>query len=196
MEDLGLQNTFKEASATNLDYQNDVKIMTSQPWCVNENGKLVDPAGGITECYISGYLKRKIVSTPGIGAAPPVPPEKVYRISEAHGKGLGMYATQDIHAGDLIVAERPLLVVPRNISSTRPGEVPEYLTMHQIHQVMLHDTEQVYTALLERQDPERKEAFMKLANSHRSDGSGPILGRVRTNGFGDDEMRDLGELNS
>lgn len=196
MDEHDFQERCKEVSPANLDYRDDEKVMTSQPWCVNENGNLVDPAGKITECYISGYLKRKIASTPGVGAALPVPPEKVYRISEASGKGLGMYATQDIRAGDLIVAERPLLIAPRSVSTARDGEIPEHLTMHQIHQVVIHDTEQVYSVLLERLDPDRKNAFMKLANSHRSDGSGPILGRVRTNGFGVDEMRDLGESNS
>jgi hypothetical protein len=32
-------------------------------------------------------------------------------------------------------------------------------------------------------EPENKNAFMELANSHKDDGSGPILGIIRTNGF-------------
>ena len=34
-----------------------------------------------------------------------------------------------------------------------------------------------------RMTPVNRNAFMELANSHRDDGSGPILGMIRTNGF-------------
>ena len=34
-----------------------------------------------------------------------------------------------------------------------------------------------------RMEPEDRNAFMELANSHKDDGSGPILGIIRTNGF-------------
>ena len=39
------------------------------------------------------------------------------------------------------------------------------------------------TALDRLMMPEAKEEFMSLANSHKHDGSGPILGVIRTNGF-------------
>ncbi|KAG6853239.1 hypothetical protein C0991_005826 [Blastosporella zonata] len=35
----------------------------------------------------------------------------------------------------------------------------------------------------ERLDPDQQAAFLDLANAHKEDGSGPILGVIRTNGF-------------
>ncbi len=43
----------------------------------------------------------------------------VYRISSSPGHGLGMFATRKIKMGDLIVDERPLMVV-----SLSPNGVP------------------------------------------------------------------------
>lgn len=135
-------------------------------------------------------MKRKIASTPGLGSPVPVPLDKMYRISEAPGKGVGMLADRDINAGELVVAERPLVIVPAKIHTHRPSMIPAHLTMEQVMQVLLCDTESMYSPVFDRLTPAAREAFYKLADSHLHDGSGPIMGRIRTNAFGVGEMTD------
>ena len=51
---------------------------------------------------------------------------------------------------------------------------------------MYFKQEQHLELVFNRMDEDRKEAYMALANSHKEDGSGPLLGVQRTNGFGVD----------
>ncbi|THH27649.1 hypothetical protein EUX98_g6551 [Antrodiella citrinella] len=164
-----------------LNYQDAQMITTTQPSWLDADGQLTNKDG--TECYISGAMKRKIVAA-GLIPPVPVPSKTIYRISSSPNKGLCMFAKTDIPAGELIVAERPLVIFPGRIMTERRDEIPEHLTFQQMQQVMLNDAEILYTRVVDRLDPQRKAAFMKLANSHLHDGSGPIVGRVRTNGFG------------
>lgn len=103
-----------------------------------------------------------------------------------------MFATRDIAAGDLIVAERPLVIYPTSCSRRSEADLGRLLTKEEQHQVAMSDTEKILEALIARMHPEDKEAFMALPNSHQNDGSGPILGRIRTNGFGEASLMDQG----
>ncbi|KAF7315054.1 SET domain-containing protein [Mycena indigotica] len=62
--------------------------------------------------------------------------------------------------------------------------IPNSFTWPQAHQVMLDEHERFLSMMVDRMVPERREAFLKLANSHREDGSGPYMGIMRTNSFG------------
>ncbi|TCD67262.1 hypothetical protein EIP91_000339 [Steccherinum ochraceum] len=170
---------------TRLDYADQQMIATSMPPLYEPDGKLSTkmPKDGVSECYISGYMKRKIASTPGIGARIPQCKEKVYEVAASYGKGLGMFATRDLKMGDFILAERPLLIVPSKQVTARQGAIPTGLTMQQIKKTLMQDTEVVYKCLVDRMEPPQHAAFMALANCHLTDGSGPLAGRVRTNGF-------------
>ena len=59
---------------------------------------------------VTGWMKRKVLSTPGFPSPIQHPPKIVHEIRQVKGRGLGVFATKDIQAGDLILAERPLLV--------------------------------------------------------------------------------------
>ena len=67
---------------------------------------------GHAECLCTGWFKRKVLSTPGFPSPIVRPPRKSYEVREVRGRGLGLFATEDIEAGDLILAERPLIVKP------------------------------------------------------------------------------------
>ena len=84
--------------------------------------------------------------------------------------------------GELIFAERPLLVSPRGNVSINMPNVEHYDLKTQIAIAMM-EWEKTLEAAVGRMDPEDRKAFMELANSHKDDGSGPILGITRTNGF-------------
>lgn len=178
-----------------LDHSDNQMLCTTLPMRHSSNGPLsADPVGaaidGLTECYISGYLKRKIASTPDLGEYP-VPRVEVeaHRITPIPGKGLGVVAERTIRAGELIMAERPLLIVHGLIVTPRQAQL-DHLTKADNHQVVMHDMEKVFALAVERMSPERKKAFERLTNCHLHDGSGPILGRVRTNSFAVDQMID------
>ncbi|SJL08482.1 uncharacterized protein ARMOST_11846 [Armillaria ostoyae] len=117
--------------------------------------------------------------------------DKVYRISSSPGKGLGIFATRKIKMGNLIVDERPLMVV-----SLSPRDVPvvpmkEGLTPEEKYQYLLYQSEGVVHPVFVRMSEESKKVFKGLHNSHLHDGTGPILGVVRTNGYGfEDDLKD------
>ncbi|KAF9078723.1 hypothetical protein BDP27DRAFT_1412669 [Rhodocollybia butyracea] len=151
--------------------------------------------GGYSECWISDHIKRTIEATPNFPTLPLTPTGgKAYRIAKAGDKGLGMFATRLIRAGDLIIDERPLIVVPA--SSIALEGVLSYLankyTPDQRLRIMLHEKDRCMELAYNKLDPERKKAFMALFNCHSRDGSGEFMGRVRTNGIGIDgeKLRD------
>ena len=49
--------------------------------------------------------------------------------------------------------------------------------------ITLIEWERTLEPAVGRVEPKERNAFMELANSHKDDGSGPILGIIRTNGF-------------
>ena len=93
-----------------------------------------------------------------------------------------MVATRDLKMGDLIVSERPLFVTCPAASSKL--DVPDDTPMEQRIQAMLAQWEKALECGFHRMSEENQVAFKALANSHTQDGSGPILGVIRTNGFG------------
>lgn len=99
-------DSLHEWDASRIDYDDSEYIFTTLPQSSKDSIK----RDGETECMCTGWFKRTIVSTPGF-PSPIIHPEKVvYEVREVEGRGMGVFATEDIGAGDLIVAERPLLV--------------------------------------------------------------------------------------
>jgi hypothetical protein len=98
---------------------------------------------------------------------------------------MGLFSTRALKMGDLILSERPLLVAARGVYTTSPPDfTPEMLIQHR-----LNDLEKYYSVSVQRMRPENRAAFMALANSHKEDGSGPIVGITRTNGLGISGLR-------
>jgi hypothetical protein len=126
--------------------------------------------------------KQAILSTPGFPSSIPQPDMPSHRIRETPTSGLGMVATRDLKMGDLIISERPLLVTCRGASPH--VDVPDGTPMMQRIQAMIVQWEKVLECAFGRMSEESQAAFKALANSHTEDGSGPILGAIRTNGFG------------
>ncbi|KAL1745555.1 hypothetical protein HDZ31DRAFT_81890 [Schizophyllum fasciatum] len=111
----------------------------------------------------------------------------VYRIGPVEGKGLGMLATRDLAPGDLIVAERPLTMAPVGLPPSAddfPDGLSPTVTMRELAGAQFKAAERHFEALARRMTPERRAAFEALSNCHEGDGSGPLMGRFRTNGIG------------
>ena len=177
-----------QASADFTDYPDDDFVMTTQP--AQDLGQTIDNVpDGWSECYISGYAKRQILSTPGFPQPIRRPLKKSYQIKEIPSKGLGIVATRDILAGDLIFAERAIIIWPVQFRSRHPA----HYTQEQAKQVGLFEKEKIMEVLFDRVDPKLQAAYKALHNSHQFDGSGPLGGIGRTNGFAI-ELNDVGKL--
>ncbi|KAJ7596254.1 hypothetical protein C8J56DRAFT_1043355 [Mycena floridula] len=148
---------------------------------------------GWAECYISGYVKRKLLETPGYPAPiPHLPTKPVHRLTETPSRGLTMFATrflitwsmlaaEKLRAGDIILCERPIIVFPA--AKAEQIIFPDHFTEVQRHQAFLYEQEMRLEMLFARVPSWNQKAYKELFNSHTQDGSGPLLGILRTNGF-------------
>ncbi|KAF8875757.1 hypothetical protein BD779DRAFT_204594 [Infundibulicybe gibba] len=153
-----------------------------------DGATLAENPDGWSECLVADKIKDKILSTPGF-PAPLAHPPKVHRIGSAPGKGLGIFATRDLDMGDLIYAERPLLVLPSCTKNIRIG-YPQDWTGEQVERTTMFVWNQQCYRAFERLEPEAQDAFLSLANIHTEDGSWTTHGICRTNGFGIEELVD------
>ncbi|KAK0195507.1 hypothetical protein F5146DRAFT_1025879 [Armillaria mellea] len=156
-------------------------LYTTQP-PINVDTTLADLPDDWTECMVSAPLKSTILETPGYPAHIKRPDTPAHCISESPGKGLGMFTTRKVTAGALILAERALMMVPAGVRGS-PGIFEKY-SAEQARQTVLFEWEKQLEIAYKRMPEERQKAFIALYNSHTQDGSGPIMGVIRTNGYG------------
>ncbi|KAJ7641074.1 hypothetical protein FB45DRAFT_899388 [Roridomyces roridus] len=149
----------------------------------------VDAAPGepTTECIFHPGSKEVLMDLPGfsqpmvkrVGRKSPI------RVKEVQGMGLGLFASRGIKARELIFSERPLLVAAQLLST----RVPSHFTREQQLQYSLDQLEKTLAFAVDRMSDEDKAAYMALKNSHLEDGSGPLVGIMRTNGLGISGLR-------
>ncbi|KZV74908.1 SET domain-containing protein [Peniophora sp. CONT] len=169
-------NGAEVTDALKIDYSDAEYIATTLP----QTGGLVIRRDGLTQCMCTGWFKRTVLSTPGFPSPIVHPPKVVYEVRAAEGRGLGVFATEDIEAGDLILAERPLFIkMVLNPARFRPDMDQEVKL-----RAMYANLEENIEAICSRMPPETLTAYKSLYNSHETDGSGPLTGIWRTNGFG------------
>ncbi|KAJ7221357.1 hypothetical protein GGX14DRAFT_388537 [Mycena pura] len=133
----------------------------------------------VTECFFYPGSKEVVMNLPGFPKPLVHPATPAFHLSSTPGKGLGLFSTRALKQGDHILSERPLLVTVRCV----PVSYPPSFTRDQYYQHTLNEFEKCLEIPVKRMRPEDREAFMALENSHKEDGSGPIVGIVRTNGL-------------
>ncbi|KAJ6593450.1 hypothetical protein B0H19DRAFT_908503, partial [Mycena capillaripes] len=134
----------------------------------------------VSECFLFPGSKEVLMSIPGFPWPLIHPAKPRFRMAAVPGKGMSLFSTRSLKMGDLILSERPLLVSARGVEMV----VPPNLTTEQCLQYSLNQLERYLEfAVTKRMRPVDRAAFMALANSHTEDGSGPIVGIVRTNGL-------------
>ncbi|KAF4590806.1 hypothetical protein EYR40_009403 [Pleurotus pulmonarius] len=147
------------------------------------------------ECLLRGAAaKRELIEYPDF-------PQEIYRASDLEeraysivdipGKGLGMVAAQDLEPGELITSERPLLLAPHAISSPASLEFTDDATEEQQQAAKYFEADRMLKIAYERMHRDDQAAYMKLHNAHLHDGSGPLLGVMRTNSYGLFDMQAL-----
>lgn len=103
----------------------------------------------------------------------PLPPQgpRPFRISDAGKKGLGMFATRAIKAGELIIAERPLVISSLSSHGT---------------QYMIAYSRTFYDAALAALSEPARAALLDLADSYSlgpQERTHPLPGRIMTNAY-------------
>ncbi|KAF8876949.1 hypothetical protein BD779DRAFT_1559072 [Infundibulicybe gibba] len=133
---------------------------TNEPGCVS---------GGQVEAILSPELKMRLKLS-GSQFPRPIdhPPEVRYYIKEAPGMGLGAFALCDLSMGDLILAERPLLVIPAAVPLE---DMSGYATELQARTAILNRWDETLKASLRRMSPENQRSYMALANNYAGQAS-------------------------
>lgn len=175
--------TRKEVASNFTGYDEDALVVTTQPAC-GVADVLEDFPDGWSECIVRGFAKRQILATPGFPQPLHRPSKPCYRIGPTPSKGLGMFATRFIERGSLIFSERAIMIQPSCPSA--PVPVDSAFSAEQHAQAVLDVWEKILESCFGRVPPANKAAFSALHNSHKHDGSGPLLGVIRTNSFGID----------
>ncbi|KAF8800127.1 SET domain-containing protein [Phlegmacium glaucopus] len=147
-----------------------------------------DDPDGHSEWMLRTGTKEKVTRAPGYPQPIPKTSQINYVIKTVPDMGMGMFATRDIEIGELIFSERPLLVIPEVLITSVATE--EHYTEAQIQKIMLIEAEKMLEIAFGRMNDKDKKAYMGLMNSHQDDGSGPLMGILRTNRYGLDGLAD------
>ena len=151
----------------------------------------IDDGDGSTEWIIKDCnAKAKVFKTPGYPARTPKPRRlNLHEVRTTPDMGQGVFAKRNIKRGDLIFSERPLLIAPTWLGGE---ETSDQYHGNQFRQVMMFEFEKVLEVAVKRMPEKERALFMALHNSHTADGTGPLLGIMRTNAFGVSDISDSG----
>ena len=163
-------------------------------------GQPPDPDGH-TEWIVLGKTLQKFLGDPARCPFQPVPKPssgsgQSYIIKSTPTMGKGMFARRNIKMGEIIFAERPLLIRPGAFSPPplemkQEAELRKY-SHEDMEKVFLFEGERQLEVALGRMEPERTKNFLGLTNAHKEDedGTGPLSGIARTNMYGCWELWD------
>jgi hypothetical protein len=117
---------------------------------------------------MTGYVKKQILGTPGYPQHLLTPKGKTPYVVSKTARGLAMFAALPLEMGDLIVAERPIMVAPA--ASHVALAFPKHFTEEQKKQAIMFEWEKTLEFAFNRASDVDKEAFLALDNSHLQDG--------------------------
>jgi hypothetical protein len=173
---------FADYAPDAIDYSEKSYIFITIPTTFQGSSTSPGLPDGRSECILRGSVsKQNIFSTPGFPSPISQPFQTRYLVKVTTDMGLGMFASSDIKMGDLIIAERPLMVTPGAVDLNI--DYLETISNDQKRQIVLLEWEKVLDRCFQRLSNEDQAAFLTLANTNNKDGSGQILGKIRTNGF-------------
>jgi len=112
------------------------------------------------------------------------PRPDLYEVRSAPGMEEGVFAKRDIRRGEIIFAERPLLVMP----DPQPSPQAALLNLYQIQQKGRSGFECLLEAAIARLPPESQADLRALRNVHTADQCSPLVGIAKTNNY---DLRNL-----
>ena len=144
---------------------------------------VVSASDGTTDCLLWGPEAKNLIPKYPFPIHNPSTPAYVIRPTGRPGLGLGMFATRDLQPGELILRERPILLLPRLLDSPFiTGQLPTFFPP-QKNPANRAVWESIFCPFFERISKEKQDEYRALGNSHPEDGVGPLLGTFRTNSF-------------
>ena len=180
----GPQRVYKEVDA-NLDNEKDAPNTMVYTTLPEQFSGAPEHPDGHTQCVLMGTTKAQILRSPRYltQSLPKIAAGTVIIKNASEGAGLGVFAGRDIKFGEFILAERPLLIHPADFRYAPSGAADDY-TYEQHMVIMRHEIETDLEVALGRMSDQNQAVFKSLSNAHTDDGSGPLLGIMRTNAFG------------
>lgn len=141
----------------------------------------IDDPDGWSVCFVDGIAKRTILNTPGLPRPLLHPSRPSYWVTTAQHMGLGIFSKRLIKMGEIILSERPLIIVPDTIDATLKqfgGSADEETRLG-----LMREWERALGNCIDMMDEKNRQELLKLRNAYEGDGSGPYLGIIRTNGY-------------
>lgn len=133
-------------------------------------------------CILWSSSLEKIATTPGFPGTLPKPRlPNLFVTKSAPNMGLGLFAKHDIKVSELVLAERPLLVVPPVIPFVAEPE-QHSMSEAEMHRACSEQYERCLEQLLGAMRIEDASAFRNLENRHGRDGFN-LFGIILTNGY-------------
>ena len=166
----------KESPGDCLEYDAKTFVITTIP-ARDEDLSVhtsTERSDGWTEAIIDGNTKRAIFA-PRTFPASISRPSSIARCVELTDGGKGLFATRRLNQGELILAERPLVMVPRALVS---GDKISAISIIPVS----NDTGALLDVLVKRMLPDRREVLLKLAKAPAWDDIG-VDGLIRSNGL-------------
>ncbi|TFY82844.1 hypothetical protein EWM64_g1167 [Hericium alpestre] len=155
---------------------------------IGANGMVITSVPGgasprdTTACALPSGMKEHILAQPGFPHSIPSPTSPAHCIMLVKGAGLGMYATRPIGAGEVIFAERALVITPQSIIVV-PVSPDALGTREDVAKRRAKYRKELMAMLLDRMSPENAAAYRALVNSHMNDGYGPLAEIFDTNSW-------------
>ncbi|KAJ3813949.1 hypothetical protein F5876DRAFT_34045, partial [Lentinula aff. lateritia] len=187
---LSTNQLIEDSPSDMLNYEPHELICTTQP-AVPIDATLEHYPDGWTECLITGLMKQTVLQTPSFCQPLSQPVHASHRVGTASApddptlKPLpGLYATKKLDMGDLILSERPVLIVP---AMMRVGEIfnelLSQLDNHDKATVVRNQWQESLETVFGRLSKEDQEKFWALRDIHQRNREKSIDGIVKTNGF-------------
>ncbi|KAF8987484.1 hypothetical protein BDQ17DRAFT_1548136 [Cyathus striatus] len=140
------------------------------------------------ECIFYHRTHKAVVNLPEYPRSP-APPDHSwapYEIRKAGSeKGLGIFAKRALKVGDLIVAERPLLVIPMSPNldgvANCPYSIRKLMRDARGRETPMGLIEPILEVAFERMSKKNQDAYLDLANTHMDDGSTRLCAIWKTN---------------
>ncbi|KAL0952333.1 hypothetical protein HGRIS_006613 [Hohenbuehelia grisea] len=156
-----------------VDYDDAALLFTTQPrQLICGDNQTPSLPGGVSECL-------KLEGFPQAPQDATCPDAICIQESPERTKGIGLFAARDIPMGELVLAERPIIVMPRRAWKTlsaRQGEAE--VTEETL--VMMQKWRGHVEKLVDRLSPENRETYFRLANA-MPESCGKPLGIALTN---------------
>ena len=126
----------------------------------------VDDPDGHSEWMVKAGTKDKVIRAPGYPQPVAKTPRINYVIKATPDMGLGMFATRDIDLGDIILSERPLLVVPEVLAAPNVVIDKSY-TEQQVQKIMFVQSEKMLEIAFNHMNDQDEKRYMALMNDHK-----------------------------